>query len=282
MSDQDWDEIIYPQKKIFDYRLGDVWVYRDLLYMHVKRDFISVYKQSILGPLWFVIQPILTTVAFTIVFGKIAGISTEGVPTILFYLCGITCWNFFSESLTGVSNTFLENEIVFKKVHFPRLIPPLALIVSKFQKFLIQITVFAAIYVFFWTKPECTISPQWELIFLPVILLSTGLLALGLGLFITSLTSKYKDLTFLLSFGVQITMYLTPVIYPLSILPSDKQYLLFLNPMTSFLEAFKYSFFGKGFFHPGFIGYSVIISIIVFFCGLTVYVRTERNFVDSI
>jgi lipopolysaccharide transport system permease protein len=282
LNDEEWDEIILPKRKLFDLQLKGVWKYRDLLYMQVKRDFIAVYKQTILGPLWFVIQPLLTTLAFTIIFGKFAKIGTDGIPHVLFYLGGITCWNFFSESLTGVSSVFKDNQGTFGKVYFPRLIPAFAVTISKLQKFSIQLLLFLCVYFFYLFTTQGIVQPQLHLLLLPILIFLVGLLALGFGLLITSLTTKYKDLTFLLNFGVQLFMYATPVIYPLSTLPEDKQIWLSLNPMTSFVETFKFSFLGSGTLHWGYLLYSSVFAIVAFFIGIIVYNKVERNFMDTI
>lgn len=281
---KDWDLVIKGHTGLFEIKFRDLWHYRDLLFLFVKRDFVSFYKQTILGPLWFFIQPIFTTIVFTFVFGNLAGISADGVPRTLFYLSGITAWNYFSDCLTKTSTVFKDNANIFGKVYFPRLIMPLSIVVSNLVRFGVQFLLFLFMMGYFYIFP----SPNTEfhitsaLFFFPLLVLLMALLGLGMGLIITAITTKYKDLTFLITFGVQLLMYGTTVIYPLSAAPEKYKRYIELNPMTGIIEAFRYAFLGKGTFTLWSIGYSVIITIIVLFFGILIYNKTEKNFVDTI
>ena len=281
----DWDLVIKGRSSLFDVNFKDLWHYRDLLIMFVKRDFVSFYKQTILGPLWFFIQPIFTTIVFTFVFGNLAGISADGLPKPLFYLAGITSWNYFSDCLVKTSTVFKDNASIFGKVYFPRLIMPLSIVVSNLVRFGVQLILFFFMMLYFYLFPKdgasFHITPA--LLFFPFLVILMALLGLGLGLIITAITTKYKDLTFLVSFGVQLLMYATTVIYPLSY-AEEKGYSKWvnLNPMTGIIEAFRYAFLGKGEFSFESISYSVIMTFIFLFLGILIFNKTEKNFVDTI
>lgn len=278
---KDWDLIIKGHTSLFDIKFKDLWSYRDLLVLFVKRDFVSFYKQTILGPLWFFIQPIFTTIVFSFVFGKLAGISTDGLPQFLFYLSGITAWNYFSDCLNKTSTVFKDNANIFGKVYFPRLIMPLSIIVSNLIRFGVQLLLFITMMIYFWLQ-GADFHVTYALMFFPILLLLMALLGLGTGLIITAVTTKYKDLTFLVTFGVQLLMYATTVIYPLSAAPSQYKRFIELNPMTGIIEAFRFAFLGKGEFSVWSIGYSTIITLIVMFLGIVIFNKTEKNFVDTI
>ncbi len=281
---QDWDLIIKGHSSLFDIKFNDLWRYRDLLLLFVKRDFISFYKQTILGPLWFFIQPIFTTLVFTFVFGNLAGISTDGLPQQLFYLAGITSWNYFSDCLTKTSTVFKDNANIFGKVYFPRLIMPLSIVVSNLVRFGVQLLLLLFMMGYFYFFSESTnFTITYAIVFFPFLILLMALLGLGIGLIITAITTKYKDLTFLVSFGVQLLMYATTVIYPLSY-AKEKGYghIVELNPMTGIIEAFRFAFLGKGEFTVWSIGYSALVTIIVLFFGILIFNKTEKNFVDTI
>ena len=271
---------ISPKKNLFDINIKEIWKFRDLLFLFVKRDFISIYKQTILGPLWFFIQPILTTIIFTIVFGKIAGISTDKVPPILFYLAGITCWNYFAECLTKTSNTFIENQNIFGKVYFPRLILPISIVFSSLIKFGIQFLLFLVIY--FYYLHNDSVNPNIYLLLFPLLIIFSGILSLGFGIIITSLTTKYRDLRFLIQFGIQLWMYATPIIYPLSTLDGKLKTIALINPMTSIIETFKYGFLGHGTFNWYYLTYSLIFTIVIIFVGILIFNKTEQNFMDTV
>ncbi len=279
-----WDLVIKGHTSLFDVKFKDLWNYRDLLLMFVKRDFVSFYKQTILGPLWFFIQPIFTTLVFTFVFGNLAKISADGLPHQLFYLAGITAWNYFSDCLTKTSTVFKDNANIFGKVYFPRLIMPLSIVVSNLIRFGVQLLLLLLMMLYFYFSPVegTTFHVNSAIAFFPLLVLLMALLGLGLGLIITAITTKYKDLTFLITFGVQLLMYGTTVIYPLSAIDVKYKKYIELNPMTSIIEAFRYSFLGKGEFSFWSIGYSVMVTLSVLVLGILIFNKTEKNFVDTI
>mgnify|MGYP003608335720 CR=1 FL=1 len=282
---KNWDLIIKGHTSLFDLNFADLWRYRDLLLLFVKRDFVSFYKQTILGPLWFFIQPIFTTIVFSFIFGNLAGISTDGVPKYLFYLTGITSWNYFSDCLTKTSTVFRDNASIFGKVYFPRLIMPLSIVVSNLIRFGVQLLLMICMMIYFYFFPiqgtSFTITPA--VVLFPFLVILMALLGLGMGLIITAMTTKYRDLTFLVTFGVQLLMYGTTVIYPLSY-AREKGYghIVELNPMTGIIEAFRYAFLGKGEFTTFSLGYSVLVTIVILFLGIVIFNKTEKNFVDTI
>ena len=231
--------VIKPQSSLLELNLRELWRYRDLIRMYVKRDIVTFYKQTILGPLWFVLQPVLTTVMFMFVFGNLAGISTDGVPGVIFYFSGIIIWNYFADCLNRNSRTFTDNQNVFGKVYFPRLVVPISVTISNLVRLAIQFVLFVGIYIYY-VATGAGITPNIYLLLLPVLILMTAGISLGFGIIFSSLTTKYRDLTFLLQFGVQLWMYATPIIYPLNSIPANKQWLIQLNPMTSVIETFKY------------------------------------------
>lgn len=280
-TNNQWDLIIEEKTSLFDLQFKDVWRYRDLLLMFVKRDFISFYKQTILGPLWFFIQPIFTTLVFTFVFGNLAGISTDGLPQYLFYLSGITAWNYFSDCLTKTSTVFKDNANIFGKVYFPRLIMPLSIVVSNLVRFGVQFILLLIMMSYFSYK-GADFGITYGILFFPFLIILMALLGLGLGLIITAMTTKYRDLTFLVTFGVQLLMYGTTVIYPLSAAPEQYKSIIELNPMTGIIEAFRFSLLGKGEFTLWSIGYSTIFTIVVMIMGVIIFNKTEKNFVDTI
>ncbi len=281
---EDYDLIIRSKRHAFDINFKEIWNYRDLLRMFVKRDIITVYKQTILGPIWFIVQPILTTLIYMVVFGGIAKISTDGVPQTLFYLAGITIWNYFAESFNTTAKTFTENANIFGKVYFPRLIMPFAKVTSGLIKFGIQFILFMGVYLYYIISGNTTINPNWNIALLPVYLLLMAAYGLGAGIIFTSMTTKYRDLTFLLSFGVQLLMYASPVIYPISSMnPNGTLYKIILfNPFTPILEGFKYAFLGAGHFSWFNLLYSVIVAIVLLVMGIVTFHKTEKNFIDTV
>jgi lipopolysaccharide transport system permease protein len=281
---QNWDLVIKGHTSLFDVKFRDLWHYRDLLFLFVKRDFVSFYKQTILGPLWFFIQPIFTTIVFAFVFGNLAGISTDGLPKYLFYLSGITAWNYFADCLTKTSTVFRDNANIFGKVYFPRLIMPLSIVVSNLVRFGVQLLlmVCAMVYFYFFPIPGTGFNLTYAIFLFPFLVVLMALLGLGLGLIITAMTTKYRDLTFLVTFGVQLLMYGTTVIYPLSAAPEKYKAFLELNPMTSIIETFRYGFLGSGEFSLWSLGRSTLMIIIILFAGIIIFNKTEKNFVDTI
>lgn len=280
-----WLYEITPKAKLFSLDFGEIWKYRDLLLMFVKRDIVTYYKQTILGPLWFLIQPLVTSIIQFIVFFKIAKLQSDGIPYFLFALAGNTLWFYFSECFKTTSETFRANQNIFGKVYFPRVIMPLALTVSNLVKFGIQFLLFLTVLGYYIWK-GAPIEPKWTVLLTPVLLLVMALISLGLGMIISSMTTKYRDLTFVVSFGVSLYMYVTPVIYPVSQvvneLPEGYSWLVYVNPLTSIFEFFKYSFLGKGTFTLLGLLYSVVSTIGIFLLGLVIFNRTERSFIDTI
>ena len=239
---QEWDLIIKSKKKFLDFRLSEIYNYRDLIFLFVKRDFVTFYKQTILGPLWYIIQPLINTIVFTIIFGNLAKISTEGVPPFLFYFAGNVIWGYFAICLSTTSNTFVGNASIFGKVYFPRITVPISNVLIGLIQFFIQFSLFLCFLLYFYFK-GVNIQLNFTLLLLPLLLLQVAFVGLGFGLLISSLTSKYRDLTFVMGFGVQLWMYATPIVYPLSIVPEKFRFLACLNPMASIVESFRYIFY---------------------------------------
>lgn len=276
-----WDLEIKPHDNLFNLHLKDVWRYRDLLLLFVRRDFVSFYKQTIFGPLWFFIQPIFTTLIFTLIFSRLAGISTAGAPPVLFYLSATIAWNYFSECLTKTSTVFRDNASIFGKVYFPRLIMPLSIVISNLVKFAVQFFLFLIAMVWYYFKGQA-VHPNIYVLFFPLIIVLMALLGLGVGLIITAMTTKYRDLAFLVTFGIQLLMYASPVIYPLSAAPEGFRQLIILNPLSGLIETFRYGFLDAGQFYPGAFLYSIIFTLAVFVIGLLVFNKVEKNFVDTV
>ena len=273
---------IEPKKKWLDVDIRGLWNYRDLYRMYIKRDIVTQYKQTILGPLWYLIQPLLTTIMYMFVFGGLAGISTDGIPQPLFYMAGITLWNYFSTSFTACSNVFAANQSVFGKVYFPRLVVPLSAISSNLIRMLIQLLMFILIYVYYVVTGRFEASLSWSLLLFPVFIAMVGLHAMSWGLIITSWTTKYRDLKMLIGFGVQLLMYATPVIYPMSFAPAQYQVYLNINPLSPIFEAFKYSCLGVGTFSVGGLLYSAAFLCITMFFAVIIFNRTEQRFMDTV
>lgn len=275
---------ILPSQNLFDLKLNEVWAYRDLLVLMVRRDFVSFYKQTILGPLWFFIQPLFTTIIFTFVFGELAGIPTDGLPKPLFYMAGITAWNYFADCLTKTSSVFKDNAGIFGKVYFPRLIVPLSIVVSNLVRFAVQMILFIIFLVYYYFN-GAHFHISWAICLFPLIIILMAMLGLGTGMIISAMTTKYRDLAFLISFGVQLLMYATPVIYPLS--EAIKKYPTYswaikYNPMTAIIETFRYGFLGEGSFSWTNLCYTVSITIIFLVIGIIIFNKVERNFVDTV
>ena len=282
VSDQEnWSLIIRPQRRWFDLRLAELWQYRDLINLFVHRDFVSVYKQTVLGPLWYLIQPILTTLIFTIIFGRIARISTDGLPPFLFYMSGTVVWSYFADCLTKTSNTFITNAQLFGKVYFPRLAVPISILISSLITFLIQFLMFVA-FVIYYLMNGASIQPNIWILFTPVLILMMAGLGLGFGVIVSSLTTRYRDLRFLVTFGVQLWMYLTPVIYPVSSIPERFQPLIWANPLTPIVETFRYAFLGAGTVSIPNLLYSAGFMVVVLVFGIILFNRIEATFMDII
>jgi lipopolysaccharide transport system permease protein len=282
-----WDLVIDTKNSNTTFNLKELIRYKDLILMFVKRDFISLYKQTILGPLWVIIQPVLTTITFTIVFGKIAQIDTgENVPSVLFYMLGVTTWAYFADCVTKTSDTFTTNQNIFGKVYFPRIVVPLSIVISNLIKFGVQFGLFLILYFYFYFFKEPSFQPSTLIFLTPVLLLAMAILSLGVGIIISSLTTKYRDLKFLIQFGIQLAMYATPIVYPLNSpsINDNYRFILQLNPMTNIIEGFKAAFFGysEGVFSWFWISYSIIISITIMFIGSKIFNKIEKSFVDTI
>ena len=276
----EWTNVISSEHSLFKLNLKEVWDYRDLVYMFVKRDFVSSFKQTILGPLWFFFFFIFTTVVYLIVFGNIANLSTDGAPKILFYLAGVTLWNYFSSSLGGTSNVFVGNAGIFGKVYFPRLVMPITIVISNLMRFGVQFLLFLVVFFYYWYKGEVT--PNWWVLFTPIFILMMSLFALGVGMIFSSLTTKYRDLSMLLTFGISLYMYATPVIYPTSMLSAKIQPYAKYNPLTGIFEGFKYAWMGVGEFNPIMLVYSTIIILILLAIGTVIFNKVEKGFMDTV
>lgn len=279
---QEWDIVLKPNVSLFELNLKDVWKYRDLLFLLVKRDYVASFKQTILGPLWFFIQPILTTLVFVVIFGKVAKLGPDNMPVMLFYLSGVILWNYFSNCLTATASTFVSNASIFGKVYFPRLIMPLSVIISNLLKFAVQFAFFLIVYFYYLAKGEISFSFNAALVLSPLIVLMMAILSLSFGLLISSLTTKYRDLTHLLSFGVQLLMYITPIILPASRFQGTFKYLLEINPMTGYIEAFRYAFVGSDFFSWSLLAYSVGVTVVLFFFAAMTFNKVEKSFMDTV
>jgi lipopolysaccharide transport system permease protein len=281
VNTEHWDLVIQPKTKWYDLRLREILRYKDLLLLFVRRDFVALYKQTILGPLWFFLQPIITTITFTIIFGNLAKISTDGLPPMLFYLAGITLWNYFSDTLTKTADTFTANANIFGKVYFPRMIVPLSVVVSNLIKLGVQVLLFLAVWLYFLFTSD-SVHPNKALLLVPFLILLMGFLGLSFGIIISSLTTKYRDLKFLVTFGVQLLMYASPIVYPLSIVPEKYRWLIIANPVTSIIETFKYAFLGVGEFNWMHLGYSFTFTLVLFVLGLIIFHRVEKSFMDTV
>lgn len=281
LEPEDWTLVIRPKTRWFDLHLTDLWRYRDLVMLFVRRDFVSTYKQTILGPLWFIIQPLLTTLTFTVIFGSIAKLSTDGLPKILFYMSGITAWNYFAQCLMSTSDTFNANAGLFGKVYFPRLAVPVSIVISNLIKFGIQLGLFLGFY-FYFMATGTAIRPTSHLLLLPLLLLLMATLGLGSGIIVSSLTTRYRDLRYLVQFGVQLLMYSTPVIFPLSKLSGQYRWIMLVNPMTPLIETFRYAFLGAGTFSWGLLVFSVTASSLTLLVGVLLFNHVEKTFMDTV
>lgn len=280
-TNQNWTETISPKTGLFSLNLQEVWRYRDLIYMFVKRDFITFYKQTILGPLWFIIQPLLSTFMYYFIFVVLAKTQGKGIDAMLFILCGQVIWTYFSDTLNKVSTVFTTNANMFGKVYFPRLIMPLSITLSGLMKFVVQFVIFISLLLYAYFAGEGDVHPNVWLLSFPFLVLLMGMLALGLGMIFSSLTTKYKDLTFLLSFGISLYMYATPVVFPLSVYGKYQKYVE-LNPLSGIFECFRYGFLGKGDFEPAMLLYSSVSIIIIFGIGTLIFNKVEKSFMDTV
>jgi len=279
---EDWSLVIKPKTGLFEINFAELWRYRDLVMLLVKRDFVSFYKQTILGPIWFLVQPLLTTLMFLLVFGRIAQLPTDGVPAIIFYLAGVTCWGYFSEALTKTSETFTANANIFGKVYFPRLIIPLSIVVSAMMRLGVQLILFFVVMAYYIFFTDSNIHLTWAAALFPVLIIMMGFLGLGLGLIFSALTTKYRDLRFLLTFGVQLLMYATPIVYPLSLANEKIRWAIVANPFTAIIETFRFGFLGAGSFNATYFTYSAVATLIILFTGILIFNKVEKNFMDTV
>jgi lipopolysaccharide transport system permease protein len=277
---ESWDLIIQPHTSLLSLQWGDVWRYRDLLFLFTHRDIVSFYKQTILGPIWFFIQPLFTTLIYVVVFGQIAQLSTDGAPQVLFYMCGITFWNYFAECFNKTATVFKDNANLFGKVYFPRLITPLSIVLSNLIRFAIQFALFLCFFGWFFVRGE--IAPNATILLFPLLVATMAIMGLGFGMFFSALTTKYRDMVFLLQFGVQLLMYATPVIYPTSEMPPRIANFLQWNPLAPIFETVRYGFLGTGQFSWFGIAYSVIFAIVAFLIATVIFNRVERTFMDTV
>ena len=280
----DWLFEITPKNKFFSLNLKEVWQYKDLLLLFVKRDIITVYKQTVLGPLWYLIQPLFTSVTFTIIFNNVAGIDTGTVPPFLFNLAGITVWNYFTACLTGTSDTFKANAAIFGKVYFPRIITPLSVVISNLVKFGIQFLIFIGFYIFYYFQ-GANLGLNSLILFFPILIVIMGILGLGLGMLISAMVTKYRDFTHLIGFGIQLLMYLSAVMYPMSLI-KDKLpgygWLVEYNPLAYIIETARYMLLDEGEISVLGLSYTLVVTIAVFFIGLLVFNKTEKSFIDTV
>ncbi|MCU0485279.1 MAG: ABC transporter permease [Anaerolineales bacterium] len=276
-----WDLIIRPQRGWLDLRLGELWRYRDLVLLFVRRDFVSVYKQTILGPLWYLIQPLLTTLIFTVVFGSFASLPTDGLPPFIFYLAGTVVWSYFADCLNKTANTFVGNAHLFGKVYFPRLAVPVSILLSNLIAFAIQFALFLAFLLYFWLT-GADIQPNAWVLLTPILILIMAGLGLGFGIIVSALTTRYRDLRFLVSFGVSLWMYATPVIYPVSGIPERFRALVLANPLTPVVETFRYAFLGAGSASAGGLLYAAGCMVAVLALGVMLFNRVEATFMDTV
>lgn len=279
--EQQFATVIEPKQNLLDLKLGEVWRYRDLVMLFVRRTFVSQYKQTILGPAWAVIQPLFTTVIFTVIFGNIAGLAPAGVPSFVFYLCGSVAWTYFSSSLTATASTFTANASVMGKVYFPRLVMPVSTVISNLISFGIQFVFFLVFLVYYWIA-GAGVAPNLYILLTPVLIAQMACLGLGFGIIVSALTTKYRDLAMMIAFGVQIWMYLTPVAYDISIIPESVMNFYMLNPMTPVINTLRYAFLGVGRFQPMYYLISWVVTLVVLFLGVILFNRVEKTFMDTV
>jgi lipopolysaccharide transport system permease protein len=279
---QYWTMKIRPHERLWHIDLGEIWRYRDLIELFVRRNIVVQYKQTILGPLWYLIQPILTVIMNMVVFGGIAKMSTDGMPQALFYMAGNICWFYFSYCLNQSSSTFWANQNMFGKVYFPRLVVPIAVVISNLLRFVIQVGLFAVLYLYFLMN-GANIAVNWAILLTPLLVVMMAGLGLSFGILISSMTTKYRDFTILFTFIVQLWMYATPIVYPLSMVPEGKlQILILANPMTPIIEAFKYATLGQGFFSWLALGYSFVFMSVLLLFSVVIFNKVQRNFMDTV
>jgi lipopolysaccharide transport system permease protein len=282
MSEREWDLEIAPRTSLLKLNLGEAWRYRDLVLLFVRRDFVAQYTQTVLGPIWHIVQPALTTIMFLFVFGRIAKIPTDGIHPVLFFMSGVTVWNYFSFSLSATSNTFVTNASIFGKVYFPRIVLPISVVISNMVRFGIQFSLLLAVMAWLWLTGE-VISITWYWLLIPLLVIAMAIIAIGLGIIISSVTTKYRDFQVLMTFAVQLFMYATPIVYPMSYLGQTKYAkLISLNPLSPLIEAFRFCLFGQGTVTLAGLLYSLIFAIVLFFVGLIFFTKVEKSFMDTV
>lgn len=278
---ENWTNVIESKNNLFSLNLKEVWRYKDLVYMLVRRDFVTSFKQTILGPLWFFINPIFTTVMYVIVFGNIANISTDGAPKIPFYLSGVILWNYFSSCLNNTSNVFRGNASIFGKVYFPRLVMPLSIVTSNLMQFGVQFCLFI-VFLLYYLIVDKNVHPNAWILITPILIVMMAAFAMGTGMIFSAMTTKYKDLSMLLGFGVSLYMYVTPVVYPISAIPEKYRWIAELNPLTGIFECFKYAYLGVGDFNLGMLVYSAFFIFIILMIGTLIFNKVEKSFMDTV
>ncbi|MBI4931339.1 MAG: ABC transporter permease [Bacteroidetes bacterium] len=278
----EWTHIIKSKSSWLNIKLSQLWSFRDLIFLFVKRDFTATYKQTILGPLWHFLQPIISSFIFTFAFSFIAKISTENIPPVLFYLSGIVPWSYFAECTTRTSNTFVQNAGIFGKVFFPRMVVPVSSVLSNLIRFSVQFCLFLIFFFVYYLKGNVAIHPNYFILLFPVLIITMAFLGLGIGMIVSSLTIRYRDLSNLVGFGVQLLLYLSPVIFPVSIWPEKIRWIIFANPMTSIIEIFRYGFLGIGSFNLTSLLYSMCVAVVLLLTGIIIFNRVEKNFIDTI
>lgn len=281
LKKEQWTSVIKPSNGWFDIKIKELWQYRDLIAMFIKRDFVAVYKQTILGPLWFLLQPLFTTLVFTVVFGQIAKLPTNGMPQILFYLSGTVMWNYFAACLNITANTFVTNAGIFGKVYFPRLVTPIAVVLTQLMTFFIQFSLFLGILCYFYLNGS-EVHPSIWILATPILLLQMACLGLGCGIIVSSMTTKYRDLSLLVTFGVQLWMYATPVVYPISMVSGKLAILMAMNPMTAIIEIFRYAFLGGQLIPLWYWGVSIGTTVCLLLLGIVLFSKVEKNFMDTV
>jgi lipopolysaccharide transport system permease protein len=280
----DWLFELTPKNKFFTLNLKEVWQYRDLLFLFVKRDIVTVYKQTVLGPLWYLIQPLFTSITFTIIFNNVAGINTGTVPPFLFNLAGITVWNYFTACLTGTSDTFKANAAIFGKVYFPRIITPISVVISNLIKFGIQFLIFIVFYIFYYFH-GAPLSLNISVLFFPILIVIMGVLGLGLGMLISAMVTKYRDFSYLIGFGIQLLMYLSAVMYPMELIKEKLPkygWIVEYNPLAYVIETTRYMLLDVGSISILGLCFTLGVTVVVFFISLLVFNRTEKNFIDTV
>jgi lipopolysaccharide transport system permease protein len=277
-----WTEVISPKRSLLEINIKELWRYRDLIMLFVRRDFVATYKQTILGPIWLFLQPLFTTLTFFFVFNQIAKIPTDGIDPILFYLSGITLWNYFSDCFNKTSNTFVANAGIFGKVYFPRLATPISIVISNLIKLGIQVLLFVAILIYQMITKDVQLNVNVYILILPYLIILMAVMGLGLGIIFSALTTKYRDLSFLLTFGIQLLMYATPIIYPLSYTGGKLHTIISMNPLTPIMESFRYAFFSIGNFDWSGLAFASIFSFVVLFIGIIIFNQVEKSFMDTV